>query len=429
MWETASLSNGSIVHENHNDYNDYNDDNATVCPSPVEESYVESGVITGNALLNAKLSETDIAQAHTLRMMGSDYDDNTAHYVAEKVIPLAVTLRTVEIASTQFSPVGLKSLLRALWKTPWDTLEHLSLCDVHLHYEECSLIRHVMIKQRTHLKVLQLRRCHMDDLAAQSIAEGVSQADSLQELFLADNDVIPAFTISVEEGTLSFPNSLKTLDISGNHIDPHHHRGLYRAFSRCASSIEEIYLARCSLSEDGLNALLHAGIHSSHALRVLNVASGRLFRGAGRVLCSVLTECPNLERLYVQDNFIEVDGAARMSVGIPYAKKLTVLGMGRCHLDSEGVRIIAEAVKQSSSLRELDLSGNNVHDNDVYHICALTVDGCLRLKFLDLSDNPLTKASWAALQTLIEREKGNGCTILVRGTELEEEYSYLRCDN
>ncbi|KAH9597082.1 Leucine-rich repeat [Trypanosoma melophagium] len=421
MWETASLTNDSI------DDDDCCVDN-TVPPSPLAETYLESGIITGNALLNATLTETDIAQVHTLRMIGSSFDDNTAYYVADKVLPLACALRTVEIASTKFSPVGLTSLLRALWKMPWDTLEHLSLSDVHLHYEECAMIQRVMTKQRTHLRVLQLRLCHMDDLAAQSIAEGVSQADCLQELFLPDSDVIPAFALSGEE-SLSFPKSLRILDISGNYIDPRHHRGLCRAFSRCASSLEEIYLARCSLTEDGLNALLRSGIHSSKALRVLNVASGRLFRGAGRVLCSVLTECPNLERLYVQDNFIEVDGAARMSIGISYAKKLTVLGMGRCHLESGGVRLIAEAVKHSCSLRELDLSGNNIHDDDVYHICALSREACLGLKLLDLSDNPLTKASRLPIQALLEREKENGCTVLVRGTELEGECSYFHFGN
>ncbi|KEG14338.1 putative leucine-rich repeat protein (LRRP) [Trypanosoma grayi] len=286
------------------------------------------------------------------------------------------------------------------------------------------MLQQVVVKHASRLKELQLQRCHMDDVAAQAVAEGISRAGCLQELWIADNDVLPAFAVQLGE-SLAFPASLTVLDLSGNRIDPAHHRGLFRAFRRCAATLQEVYLARCCIAEDGLNAVLNAGVYASHALRVLSVSSGRLFRSAGRVLCGVLTECPNLERLYVQENFIEADGAVRMSVGIPYAKKLAVLGMGRCHIGGRGARAVAEAVMQSSSMCELDISGNSIQDADVQDICRHSNVSSLRLKFLDLSDNPLTERCWLALKALLEAHKDNPCIVVVRGTQLGAKSSYL----
>lgn len=404
----------------------FNEENDVADILPQEESAVNKKTLAGEAVLCGVLDEERIAQAETLSLVDSNFDDSVAEYIVTEVLPRVRMLRVVEIAATRFSPSGLVNLLRVLRQSPSDALEELSLYDVHLHREECAAIQQLLVKHRSHLKRLQLRRCHMDDVAAQAVVEGVAQTTCLADVGLTNNDVVSALAIPLTESDMLFlPASLKVLDISGNHINPAHNRGLSLSMSRCAATLEELYMAKCCVTEATLNALLRVGFHSSHALRVLNVSSGSLLSSAGRVLCSFLTECPNLERLYVQDNLIEADGAACMAVGIPCAKKLTVLGMGGCHLGSLGTRIIVEALRSCAALRELDVSNNKVHDEDVHFMCERGDGVSLQLKFLDLSENPLTQKCCSSLQAFIERRKDARCVVLVRGTAIGDDLSYL----
>ncbi|ESL11365.1 hypothetical protein TRSC58_00886 [Trypanosoma rangeli SC58] len=402
----------------------------TSAASLSEESRVDDKVLTGTALLNGTLTEERITQAESLCMMGGEFDDFAGEYVASTVFPMTRRLRVVDLAQTKITPAGLRTILRALERSPTEALEQLFLRDMHLHSEECDLIYRLMLKHTSQLKRLELQRCHVDDAAAQAVAEGIAQAEALVEARLTDNDVIPAFAIPLEESRrLFFPSSLKVLDISGNRIESVHSCGLSVSLSRCAASLEELYMSRCCVTELLLTTLLRVGIHSSRSLRVLNVSSGRLLHTAGKVLCSVLTECPNLERLYVQDNLIEADGAAQIALGIPYAKHLEVLGLGSCHLTGVGVQVIVEAAHKCPSLRELDFSNNSVTNADVFHICTHREDSNLMLSFLDLSDNPLSELCRPALEALLRRNKAGSCTVLVRGTALGTDLSYLRCDD
>ncbi|RNF17796.1 putative leucine-rich repeat protein (LRRP) [Trypanosoma conorhini] len=396
--------------------------------APPENPREEDKVLTGTGLLRGGLAEENILRAETLRMMGGEFDDYAAEYVASTVLPKTRMLRVVDLADTRITPVGLRTLLRALEQSPTEVLEQLSFRDMHLHAEACDLVCRVMLKHTARLRRLELERCHVDETAAQAVAEGIAKAGALVEARLAGNDFIPAFAIPLEEPRwLFFPPSLKLLDLSGNRIQTVHQRGLYVSLSRCAASLEELYLSRCCVTESALTGILRVGIHSSHSLRVLNVSSGRLLHTAGKVLCSFLTECSNLERLYARDNLIEADGAAHMALGIPCAKRLTVLGLGSCHLSGVGARVIAEAVNHSPSLRELDLSNNSVTDADVVDICAHGGDGSLQLSFLDLSDNPLSERCRPALEAMMGRNNVGTCTVLVRGTTLGSEFSYLQC--
>ncbi|EKF39392.1 hypothetical protein MOQ_000385 [Trypanosoma cruzi marinkellei] len=393
-----------------------------------EECREDEKVLTGMALLNGTLNEKQITQVETLCMMGSEFDDDVVEYVVSTVFPKACRLRVVEVAYTKISPLGVITLLRSLYQSPNDVLEQLLFSDTHLHSEECALIQKLMVKHTFHLQRLELQRCHMDDTAAQAVAEGIAQAKTLLEVRIAENDIIPAFAIPLEDSQwLFFPSSLKVLDVSGNRIESVHYRGLANALRRCIASLEEIYMSGCCVTESLLTTLLKVGLHSSHCLRVLNVSSGRLLHTAGKVLSSFLTECPNLERLYVQDNLIEADGAACMAIGIPCAKKLKVLGLGSCHLTGEGARVIAEAVRQTPSIRELDLSNNLLTDADVFQICACDDGSSLQLSFLDLSNNPLTERCRPFIQALLRSKKSGTCTVLVRNTNVAADFSYLQC--
>ncbi|RHW67018.1 leucine-rich repeat protein (LRRP) [Trypanosoma brucei equiperdum] len=388
-----------------------------------------SRIIAGPELVGMSLKENQIKDGKALCIYGHCFDDGIIDYITNEVLPEARVLTKVEIAETKFSSAGMKILLRALWTNSLcEQMEELLLHDVHLHFEETLQLKEVIMKNRKCLRRLVLQRCHMDDSAAEPIVQAISHCEQLREVNFLDNNIVHALAIPTEREDI-FPPTLQIFDISGNRIEPKHFTGLGNALRRCMANLHEVYLARCCVTESGLKTLLCGGLYNSQVLSVLNVSAGRLLHTAGKVLSSVISECPNLQRVYMQDNLLDVEGAAQIALVIPYAKKLTVLGMGRCHLGGRGARYIAEAVKQSASLRELDLSGNGVTDEDVHRICACNDDASFRLSYLDLSDNPLTEDCRCSLETLLEHQKDNSCIVVVRGTGLAVVSSYMEYHN
>ncbi|KAH8606226.1 putative Leucine Rich repeat [Trypanosoma vivax] len=384
--------------------------------------------LSGTALLSNALEEEHIAQAESFLMVGKSFDDSIVDYVVSSVLPHASELRTIEVCDVQLSPDGLRRVLHVLRQhSVCDKLQELSFSDVHLHYPETSQLQHVIMKNRAHMKRLRFQSCHMDDAAAEPLVEAISYCEALEEVSFALNDIAHALCFPLDRKDV-FPPALRMLDVGSNPMKSVHFSGLSRACQRCISSLQEIYLHNCGLTEEGLSTLLSNGLHGSCSLRVLNISSGRLLHTAGKLLSSLITECPNLERLYVSDNLIGVDSAARISIVIPSAKRLSVLGLGRCHLCSDGAKLIAEAVRDSSSIRELDLSGNNVKDEDVSEICA-PGGVALDVSLLDLSDNPLTNNSRSSLQAFLSKRGIRPCTIVLRGTGLEEDSPYMENNN
>ncbi|CCD14430.1 unnamed protein product, partial [Trypanosoma congolense IL3000] len=148
------------------------------CASPVGSPLIggnrKSETLSGASLLSKDLRSEDIRRAKTLCLYGREFDDDIVEYVVTKLLPEAQGLIKIEITDTQISAKGMKTLTRAIWtNSPCEKLEELVFHNIHMHYEETTQLKEVIMKNRKHLRRLIIQNCHMNDSAAEPIVQAI----------------------------------------------------------------------------------------------------------------------------------------------------------------------------------------------------------------------------------------------------------------
>ncbi|KAL6491381.1 hypothetical protein MHYP_G00017260, partial [Metynnis hypsauchen] len=123
--------------------------------------------------------------------------------------------------------------------------------------------------------------------------------------------------------------------------------------------------------------LLSAGLKSPHCkLETLRLASCNLGSEACEILSSVLQTDSTLKELDLSNNDLQDSGVKLLSVGLKSSHcKLEILSLSGCMVTYEGCSSLASALKSNPShLRELDLSYNHPGESGVKLLSDLLED-------------------------------------------------------
>lgn len=123
-------------------------------------------------------------------------------------------------------------------------------------------------------------------------------------------------------------------------------------------------------------------------------------------LANLLSHLPNLESLYISRELSEPDTNyqtfIRFGRDMKTAKSLRVLTLYKCGLDSYAVQFLADALKESTAVEELNLCYNNITGEGSLHLFNALTTNCT-VKCLDLTDNAgLTEVPFAVPNPSIE---------------------------
>ncbi|XP_039514932.1 NLR family CARD domain-containing protein 3-like isoform X2 [Pimephales promelas] len=101
-------------------------------------------------------------------------------------------------------------------------------------------------------------------------------------------------------------------------------------------------------------------------------------------LAAVLGSDTNLKELNMNNNKLQDSGVKLLCTGLKNIKcKLEILRLSCCYMTDEGCSDVTSALKSNPShLRELDLSGNNLGNTGVKHLCAVLKDSHCKLERL-----------------------------------------------
>ncbi|XP_073676032.1 NACHT, LRR and PYD domains-containing protein 12-like [Garra rufa] len=172
----------------------------------------------------------------------------------------------------------------------------------------------------------------------------------------------------------SNPSQLRELSLNGNKIGNSGVTLLSAVLEDPHCKLDILRLSYCGITDEGCAALASALKSNPSHLRELNLTENKL--GDSVTLLSDVLQNPHC--------------------------KLEKLGLYKCGITDEGCAALASALRSNPShLRQLNLSGNQLGNLGVKHLCAGLEDPHCKLEKLWLSDCGITEEGCAALASAL----------------------------
>uniref|UniRef100_A0A673G5A3 NACHT domain-containing protein n=1 Tax=Sinocyclocheilus rhinocerous TaxID=307959 RepID=A0A673G5A3_9TELE len=153
-----------------------------------------------------------------------------------------------------------------------------------------------------------------------------------------------------------------------------------QAFLNSKTKEKSLSLAQCStlaniilMSEEEILQscnLMDTPAHQ-HVLPVFRLTGCNLTDRHCEIVASALQSSNSLRELDLSNNHLQHSGVELLSSGLKSPNcQLNKLRLASCNLSDQCCEIVASALQSSNSLRELDLSNNDLQDSRVEHLCA-----------------------------------------------------------
>ncbi|XP_049325594.1 NLR family CARD domain-containing protein 3 [Astyanax mexicanus] len=219
-----------------------------------------------------------------------------------------------------------------------------------------------------------LADCELSEKSIDSVALALQLANShLRELDLSYNDAKASFRTrnKCEDSNVGFsllsdglksPNcKLEILRLVRCHLNKESCEALSEALSLKSTCLKEMNLSTNDLQDLGVEQLAK-GLKSSHCkLEKLILVGCNLTKVSAETLALALSSDSTLRELNLSDNDLQDSGVKLLSVGLRNQHcKLEILKLSGCMITEEGCYSLASAVNSSQShLKDLDLSYNH----------------------------------------------------------------------
>ncbi|KAK2851502.1 hypothetical protein Q5P01_007778 [Channa striata] len=225
------------------------------------------------------------------------------------------------------------------------------------------------LKNCSLLETLRLSCCRLLESCCAHVASSIkSNPSHMRELDLSQNK-IKDLGVNALSAALHIPQcSLQILRLDRCGLTEHCCTSLASVLKSECPNLRELELSNNDLQDLGVK-LLCEGLKSPHcrleALRLRACWSSESCCGS---LASALMSNPSsLRELDLSENDLQDSGVKLLSAGLESPQcKLDTLRLMRCQVTGEGCAFLASALKLNPSyLRELDLSNNNLQESGI----------------------------------------------------------------
>ncbi|XP_036452500.1 NACHT, LRR and PYD domains-containing protein 3-like [Colossoma macropomum] len=269
-----------------------------------------------------------------------------------------------------------------LSSTQWSALVFVLLMSEEIHGKfklkkyrpsDEALMRLLPVVKNTRKALLD--HCNLSTDSCDALASVFNSVSPLKELHLSGNDLQDLGVELLSAGLKSSHCKLEILSLANCNLTVSSCK-TFTSVLQSVNSIKELDLSNNDLQDSGVE-LLTAGLNSSHCkLEILRLTMCDLGENICENLQSALQSVnSSLKELDLSNNDLQDSGVKLLSVGLSSHCKLEILRLSGCMVTEEGCSYLTSALKSNPShLRELDLTYNHPGESGVKMLSDLLKD-------------------------------------------------------
>ncbi|KAF4115056.1 hypothetical protein G5714_002545 [Onychostoma macrolepis] len=296
----------------------------------------------------------------------------------------------------------------------------------------CQFVTGVVGKNPLLLSELNLSERELGDTQVNQLTALLQDKHcTLNTLMLNNNSITAEGCAALTSAINSNPSNLKVLDLSGNKLGNSGIEKICHLMKNLHCRLEKLKLSNCSITEEGYKALASAlRSNPSHLIELdltgndpgqsgvkqlsdllqdgrCKLKTIRFLSPAAEKACAYLTKVLGKSPLLLKDLDLsgnklgDLDGKKLSALLMDSHCKLEKIKLNKCELTEESCSALASVLSSdSNSLKDLDLSNNNLHDSGVNLLSDGLKNNC-KLEKLRLSDCSITEEGYKALASAL----------------------------
>ncbi|XP_037399497.1 ribonuclease inhibitor-like isoform X2 [Pygocentrus nattereri] len=326
---------------------------------------------------------------------------NTSEEGYRRLIPAISHYRKAKFAGCNLTAQSLETLNTAL-QTENSSLRELDISNNDLHDSGVELLSAGLKSSHCKLEILRLAMCKLSQQSC-NILQSVLQTEtsSLRELDLSNNDLQDAGVELLSAGLKSSHCKVEKLRLALCNLGKYTCNTLGLTLQAETWSLKELDLSKNNLQDSGMEDLSQGLKSPLCELEIFRLdMCGFTLESCKSLISALQTKITTLTELNLSSNELQDSAMELLSAGLKTGKcKLEILRLALCNLGGkETFENIGSLLKQdNSSLKELDLSNNDLQDSGMNLLsdglnsshckleilrlsgCMITVEGCSSL--------------------------------------------------